>query len=184
MFKLGSFEKELFESMKKNLEKNASEQSFEKKKADLKVAQNLNALKDLFVENKLDKQASILSKYIEKKASKIDVIKSFDNEFNSKLNDELVVKVGNLLSNSGFGVDAISQMVKKKENKYESLFSKHASRSISYKGHQSVDLFNSEFVKDNQVLNKLSKLLDPLEKEINNETVLDVNSSDDSTFED
>lgn len=183
MFKQSSFEKEIFEGMKSNLQKNASEQSLESKKMDIKIAQSLNALKDLLKQNNFKKQEYVLEKYIEKKASKIDVIKTFDADFNKSLKDDLVIKVASLLSSSGFGLDAVSKMVKEKENKYDCLFSKSASREVSYKGHQSVDMFNKSFVKDNQVLNRLSKLLDPLEKEIKNETVLDSNLSDDD-FED
>lgn len=183
MFKLGSFEKELFEGMKKNLEKNASEQSLEVQKTNLKIAQSLNLLKDMLSNNKLDKQSNIIEKFLNKKASKIDVIKSFDDEFNSKINDSLAKEITKMLVKANFGNDAIKKMVKEKENKYDNLFSKSSSKNVSYIGHQSVDLFNKNFVKDIQVLDKLSKLIDPLEKEINNETVLDENSSDD-TFED
>lgn len=186
MFKQGSFEKEIFESMKKGLKEKASEQSSEIKKRNLKIAQSLEALKTILKENNFINQSDVVSKYIEKKASKVEVAKSFNNEFRKKVSEKVNNELKYLFSRAEFNEDLINGMlVNKFENKYENLFTTSKTRSInSFSGNQPQDMFDKNVFKDNQVLAKLSKLIDPLEKEINNETVLDANMSDDNTFED
>lgn len=185
MFKQSSFEKEIFESMKSNLKSSSQKNELEKKSVEIKIAQNLNIIKDLLKDNKFEKQASVIEKYINKKASKVSVINSFNKEFKDNLNSKLEEKLLYHFAKADFSKEAVDKMIKKEAvNKFDELFSKHASRSVvSFSGNLGTDIFNKNVFKNNQVLEKISKLIDPLEQEINNETVIDENLSDDD-FED
>lgn len=189
MFKLGSSEKELFDNMKQNLGKNAEVFANVKEKQALKVAQHLDMIGTLLDENNFPVQAHVLTKYLEKKATKDQLIKSFDESFNHRINDQLKDKLRKLFSEASFNESTINKMIKTSSNKFESSFTVGKNRSYKSVGNHELpynDLLNKkEVVKDNKYLSRIAQLTDPLENEIEDlsfEDELEIN--DESDFED
>lgn len=192
MFKLGSSEKELFDNMKQNLGKNAEVFANVKEKQTLKVAQHLDMIGTLLDENNFPVQAHVLTKYLEKKATKDQLIKSFDDSFNYRVSNELKDKLRKLFSEASFNESTINKMIKTSSNKFESKFTVDKNRSYKSVGNCEMpynDFFNKkEIVKDNKYLSRIAQLTDPLENEVEDlsfEDELEITESyDESDFED
>lgn len=185
MFKLGSSEKELFENMKKNLGKNASDMSNEKEKHALKVAQNLDIIGTLLDQNNFPVQAHVITKFLEKKATKDQVINSFDKSFNDRANTQLKEKLHKLFIEASFNEKNINKMIQTPSNKFNNLFTISNKRSLKSFGESEKpinDFFNkTKSVVENKYLRILAELSDPLEDKINFEDELELNDND---FED
>lgn len=185
MFKLGSSEKELFQNMKKNLGTNAENILNEKEKYALKVAQQLDTIGTLLDQNNFPVQAHVITKFLEKKATKDQVINSFDKSFNDRANDDLKIKLKNLFAQASFNDNSIKKMIKTSSNKYDGLFTVSKHRSLKSFGESEKpynDLFNkNKTVVENKYLRILAELSDPLESKINFEEELNIKDND---FED
>jgi hypothetical protein len=170
MFKLGSVEKELFDNMKQNLSKNAEDLVNVKEKQALKVAQNLDKIGTLLDKNNFPVQAHVLTKYLEKKATKDQLIKSFDQSFNDRVNDNLKDQLRQLFTEASFDDKTINKMIKTSSNKFDNLFTVGKNRSYKAVGESEKPyndkLNKQEVFQDNKYLRRLAQLTDPLEEEV------------------
>jgi len=186
MFKLGSFEKDLFEGMKENLNKNSKDMASTKEKQALKVAQHLDAIGTLLDQNNFPVQAHVLTKFLEKKATKDQLIKSFDQSFNDRVSQDLKNKIISHFKEASFDDSTIDRMIKTSSNKYESLFTVGKNRSYKAVGEPEKaynDFFNQkEIYQDNKYLRRLAQLSDPLEDDVDLDIEEELEISDD--FED
>jgi len=185
MFKLGNCQEELLKGMKDNLSKNLEANANTKEKKNLKVAQHLDMIGTLLDANNFPVQAHVITKFLEKKATKDQLIKSFDQSFNDRVSEDLKNKLRVLFREASFDKPVIDKMIKTSSNKFDSLFTVGKNRSYKSVGQAEApfhDIFNKkEIVKDNKYLTRIAQILSPLEEEVIEEEELEIKESD---FED
>ncbi|MCZ2224527.1 MAG: hypothetical protein LC122_12960 [Chitinophagales bacterium] len=162
MFKIDSFENELYDSMNGLLKKQAKNQHTIEERKNLKTVLAFNAIALLLEENNLIHQAKIVTKFLGKEASFNDLVNAFDDKFKLEMNEEVQNHLQFLFSQAGVPNETIHKMIKKESfSSLENLFNSKFSRAVKpVLNHENeISFFNKkEKESGNKILNNIKNI--------------------------
>ena len=157
---MGSFEEELYSSMKEKLSTNSRKEDSKTQASNLKTIQFLNSVSELLEKNGFTKQAEAVTSYMGKRIGLKQVFASFqDKTFINALDKDTSDNLKYCLSQAG--LDANKFIDKKYFNEYDKLLDVKYSRALkpTLSFEEAPILYNGEVVKPNKYLQAMKNVI-------------------------